>query len=64
MNLNVVQTYKKEFPNITIGLSDHENGIEAATLAYMLGARVFEKHFTLNRASKGTDHAFSLEPEG
>jgi N-acetylneuraminate synthase/sialic acid synthase len=33
-------------------------------VAYMLGARVVEKHFTLNRAMKGTDHAFSLEPAG
>ena len=32
--------------------------------AYMLGARVIEKHFTLNRAMKGTDHVFSLEPQG
>jgi N-acetylneuraminate synthase/sialic acid synthase len=35
-----------------------------AALAYVLGARVIEKHFTLNRAMKGTDHAFSLEPSG
>ena len=47
-----------------IGLSDHENGIDCATIAYMLGARIFEKHFTLNRSSKGTDNAFSLEPNG
>ena len=53
MNLNVINTYKKEFSNYTIGLSDHENGIDALTIAYMLGARVFEKHFTLNRANKG-----------
>jgi len=33
-------------------------------VAYMLGARVIEKHFTLNHAAKGTDHAFSLMPEG
>ena len=64
MNLNVVKTYKNEFKDNTIGLSDHENGIDAAPIAYLLGARVFEKHFTLNRANKGTDHAFSLEPEG
>lgn len=64
MNLNVIKTYKNEFPNYTVGLSDHENGIDAATVAYMLGARVFEKHFTLNRANKGTDNAFSLEPAG
>ena len=64
MNLSVIQTYKNEFKNFRIGLSDHENGIDAAPIAYMLGARTFEKHFTLNRANKGTDHAFSLEPQG
>jgi sialic acid synthase len=64
MNLRVIETYKKTFKHNVIGLSDHEAGIEAATIAYLLGARVFEKHFTLNRASKGTDHSFSLEPEG
>ena len=64
MNLNVVKTYLKEFPKNVIGLSDHENGIDAAPIAYMLGARVFEKHFTLSRGLKGTDHAFSLEPIG
>ena len=35
-----------------------------ALVAYVLGARVVEKHFTLNRAMRGTDHAFSLEPVG
>jgi N-acetylneuraminate synthase/sialic acid synthase len=35
-----------------------------AVAAFVLGARVVEKHFTLNRAMKGTDHAFSLEPVG
>lgn len=64
MNLNIILTLKKEFPNHIIGLSDHENGIDAAPIAYLLGARVFEKHFTLNRGLKGTDHAFSLEPMG
>ena len=64
MNLNIIAKYKKLFKNHIIGLSDHENGIDAAAPAYMLGARVFEKHFTLNRANKGTDNAFSLEPTG
>lgn len=64
MNLAVIQTYKNKFKEFRIGLSDHENGIDAAPIAYMLGARTFEKHFTLNRANKGTDHAFSLEPQG
>ena len=64
MNLAVIKTLKKEFKNLRIGLSDHENGIDAGVIAYMLGARAFEKHFTLNHANKGTDHAFSLEPIG
>ncbi len=64
MNLNVIPELKRIYPNILIGLSDHENGIDAASVAYMLGARVFEKHFTLNRSWKGTDQSFSLEPEG
>jgi sialic acid synthase len=64
MNLNVIPTLLREFPTQAIGLSDHENGIDAASVAYMLGARIFEKHFTLNHSWKGTDHAFSLEPAG
>ncbi|HZQ05155.1 MAG TPA: N-acetylneuraminate synthase family protein [Anaerolineae bacterium] len=64
MNLRVIQTYRECFPDIVIGLSDHQNGIAMALVGYTLGARVIEKHFTLNRAAKGTDHAFSLEPVG
>jgi N-acetylneuraminate synthase/sialic acid synthase len=64
MNLNVIPTLLAEYPDQVIGLSDHENGIDAASIAYMLGARIFEKHFTLNRSWKGTDQSFSLEPEG
>ena len=64
MNLNVIPILIDEFPDQVIGLSDHENGIDAASIAYLLGARVFEKHFTLNRALKGTDQSFSLEPQG
>jgi len=64
LNLNVISTYRKAFPKNVIGLSDHENGIAMAIAAFVLGARIFEKHFTLNHAWKGTDHAFSLEPIG
>lgn len=64
MNLNVITTFREKFPNIVIGLSDHQSGIAMSTVAYVLGARVFEKHFTLNRAWMGTDHKFSLEPIG
>jgi sialic acid synthase len=64
MNLRVITTLRERFRDIVIGLSDHQSGIALAPVAYALGARVIEKHFTLNRAMKGTDHAFSLEPVG
>jgi len=64
LNLRVITTLRERFPDIVIGFSSHDSGIAMATAAYVLGARVIEKHFTLNRASKGTDHSFSLEPVG
>ena len=64
MNLRVIETYRLQFPNVVIGLSDHQNGIAMGPVAYALGARIFEKHFTLNRTWKGSDQAFSLEPVG
>jgi sialic acid synthase len=64
LHLNVISTLRERFPELVIGLSDHQNGIAMAVAAYMLGARVIEKHFTLNHAWKGTDHAFSLMPDG
>lgn len=64
MNLRVITVYRERFPDIVIGLSAHDNGIAMALVGYILGARIIEKHFTLNRAMKGTDHAFSLERPG
>jgi N-acetylneuraminate synthase/sialic acid synthase len=64
LNLSVVTTLRERFPQLVMGLSDHQNGIAMAVVAYMLGARVIEKHFTLDHALKGRDHAFSLMPEG
>ncbi len=64
LNLRVISTYREKFPDIVVGLSDHENGIAMALAAYVLGSRVVEQHFTLNHTWKGTDHAFSLEPIG
>lgn len=64
MNLRVIETYRNAFPDLVVGLSDHESGIALSLVAYTLGARVLEKHFTLNRAWHGTDHAFSLAPSG
>ena len=64
LDLRVITTFRERFPQTVVGLSAHDNGIAMAVAAYMLGARVVEKHFTLNRTWKGTDHAFSLEPIG
>jgi len=64
LDLNVISTYRELFPNIVIGSSDHSNGIAMGPVAYVLGARVIEKHFTLSCALKGTDHGFSIEPVG
>lgn len=64
LNLNVIGTYLEAFPGHIIGASLHDNGIASAVAAYAIGARVIEKHVTLDRTMKGTDHAFSLEPQG
>ena len=64
LNLGVITTLRERYPDVVVGLSDHQDGIAMAPVAYMLGARVVEKHFTLSHTAKGTDHAFSLMPEG
>jgi sialic acid synthase len=64
LDLRVIETYRQLFPAAVAGLSSHDNGIAMSVAAYVLGARIVEKHFTLNRALKGTDHRFSLEPVG
>src|SRR5712691_7949498 len=57
LNLRVITALRERYPELVIGLSDHQNGIAMSLLGWMLGARVIEKHFTL-------DHAFSLMPDG
>ena len=64
LGLSNIELLAKAFPQCTIGVSDHFNGTLSGPLAFIKGARVFEKHVTLNRAWKGTDHSFALEPEG
>ncbi len=64
LNLATITTYRERFPDTVIGFSSHDNGIAMATAAFALGARAVEKHFTLDRTMRGTDHAFSLEPAG
>lgn len=64
LNLKCIHTLREAYPELVIGWSGHDSGIAMGVAAYALGARIIEKHFTLNRANKGTDHAFSLEPAG
>jgi N-acetylneuraminate synthase/sialic acid synthase len=64
LGLDSIEDLIREFPRCVIGSSDHFNGTLSGPVAYLKGARVFEKHVTLNRASKGTDHSFALEREG
>lgn len=64
INLNVIPTYIKSFPNAVIGYSGHENGISITLAAVVMGAKVVERHFTLSRTMKGGDHAASLERTG
>jgi N-acetylneuraminate synthase/sialic acid synthase len=64
LNLNVIPSFRERFGKAVIGYSGHENGIAIPVAAYVLGAQIIEKHFTLDRTWKGTDQAFSLEPVG
>jgi N-acetylneuraminate synthase/N,N'-diacetyllegionaminate synthase len=61
VNLKAMITIQKAF-NVNIGYSDHTLGIEVPIAAVALGARVIEKHFTLDRSLPGPDHRASLEP--
>jgi N-acetylneuraminate synthase/N,N'-diacetyllegionaminate synthase len=61
VNLRAMRTLEREF-GVPVGFSDHTLGIEVAVAAVALGACLIEKHFTLDRAAPGPDHAASLEP--
>ncbi|KXK61853.1 N-acetylneuraminate synthase [Micromonospora rosaria] len=62
LHLAVITTLRETFPDLVIGFSGHDTGTAASTIAYALGARVVEKHFTLDRRGPGSDQHFSLEP--
>lgn len=64
LNLKCIVHMRERYPDTVIGWSGHDSGIAMALVAHMLGARIVEKHVTLNRALKGTDHPFSLEESG
>lgn len=61
-NLQLIRVFKGRFPNVTIGYSGHELGILLTQAAVLLGARIVERHFTLDKNQKGSDHRCSLEP--
>ncbi len=61
-NLLTIPVLQQKYPGCMIGLSDHTMGVGASIASVVLGARVIEKHFTLNRADGGVDSAFSMEP--
>lgn len=64
LNLRVIEKYKKRYPRHIIGYSGHEKGYTASLVAAALGARVIERHITLDRTMWGSDQAASLELSG
>ena len=63
INLNEIKKYRKIFPNLVLGLSDHTPGHTTVLGAITLGARIIEKHFTDNNSRNGPDHLFSMGPK-
>jgi sialic acid synthase SpsE len=63
IHLNVLKTFRREFPNVILGLSDHTPGHSTVLGAVALGARLIEKHFTDNNDREGPDHPFSMTPK-
>ncbi|MET1051183.1 MAG: N-acetylneuraminate synthase family protein [Mycetocola sp.] len=63
-NLLMIPTLAGRFPGVPVGYSGHERGLQISLAAVALGARVVERHITLDRAMWGSDHAASLEPHG
>ncbi|XP_035774469.1 sialic acid synthase-like [Anopheles albimanus] len=61
--LQLIPLYRQHFPELTVGYSGHELGIQLTVASVALGAQIVERHFTLDKAWKGTDHRASLDPE-
>ena len=64
LNLKMIETLKREFPNIPIGYSGHEVGLVPSAVAVALGACMIERHLTLDRSMWGSDQSASVEPGG
>lgn len=65
-NLRVIETLKKIFPDVRVGFSDHvapDDSMMTLATAYLLGAEVLEKHFTLDKTLLGNDHYHAGDPE-
>lgn len=65
-NLRIIETLKKVFPDVRIGFSDHvapDDTMMTLAAAYMLGAEVIEKHFTLDKTFPGNDHYHAGDPQ-
>lgn len=63
VNLNVIKSYLECFPQTVIGYSGHELGYVPTIAAVALGARIVERHITMDRTMRGSDHIASLDPE-
>lgn len=64
LNLKTITYLQKNYGDFVIGFSDHTIGISAPVVAVGMGAKIIEKHITIDRNMKGTDQAGSLGPEG
>jgi N-acetylneuraminate synthase len=62
VNLRLIPELALAYPDCTVGLSDHTLGFEASVAAVALGAKIIEKHLTLDRDAAGPDHAASADP--
>lgn len=63
VNILAINDLKEQFPNVSIGFSDHSVGYVAAVGAAILGVSLIEKHFTLDKNFAGPDHKASATPE-
>lgn len=63
-NLRTIATLRDRYAGVPVGYSGHERGLQISLAAVALGARVVERHITLDRTMWGSDHAASLEPQG
>ncbi|MEK7103906.1 MAG: pseudaminic acid synthase, partial [Patescibacteria group bacterium] len=62
LNLLTIPEIQNKFPDVVVGLSDHSLSVISGSVGVALGAKIIERHFTLNRKDGGVDAAFSLEP--